>query len=97
MPRHPHAAQVAAHSSGRGSEAGKASTSGHQEPTLFELPPQLRQLFIEVPCKGRLLALAALLQQQTQHGGPKGRGPGSGSGKQKVVVFMASCAEVRSG
>lgn len=39
-----------------------ASSSGRSEPE-FSIPAQLRQAFMEVPCKDRLVALAGVLRQ----------------------------------
>ncbi|KAA6429418.1 MAG: DEAD-box ATP-dependent RNA helicase 17-like [Trebouxia sp. A1-2] len=71
------------------SAAGQnADGSATQEPPQedFEVPSQLRQQFIEVPGRMRLVALAAVLRSQCGlDKGPQGA---------KGVVFLSSCAGV---
>lgn len=60
--------------------AEKAAAQQQQQPS--SIPKQLRQLFVEVPAKQRLVALAAALRHSTH---ARGQGPC------KVVVFLSSC------
>jgi len=76
----------------------------------FTIPEQLRQSFLEVPCKQRLMALAGLVRQKlhtkrratvkgilTKEGGHKKAAAGSQAEVprvSKIVVFMASCDSV---
>lgn len=55
----------------------------------YELPKQLKQHFLEVPCKLRLVALIALLRAKVAPS--KRQGPGSSG---KVVVFLSTCSGV---
>jgi hypothetical protein len=66
-------------------EAGPAATA---EPEQFEVPSQLRQAFVEVPAKLRLVALVAALRARLR---PRG---GAGGGAAKIVVFFSNCDSV---
>ncbi|GAX79754.1 hypothetical protein CEUSTIGMA_g7195.t1 [Chlamydomonas eustigma] len=74
-----------------------AALTEDSKPQAFSIPIQLRQTFVEVPCKDRLVGLAALLRQKLlkkQLTGliraPKQEVPAGGEGR-KVVVFLSSC------
>lgn len=60
--------------------AAAAAAQGRPAPEQFQIPPQLRQRFVEVPCKLRLVALAALLRARL----------GAAPGSCKMVVFLAT-------
>ena len=83
--------------SGEVDEAGKlvkaSSAPGGQQ---FVIPEQLRQSFVEVPSKQRLMVLAGLLRQKLQQRGPKAAAAAAAAGQDaggvgKVVVFISSC------
>lgn len=65
----------------------------------FTIPAQLRQSYMDVACKQRLMTLAALLRKKTQSrgglrpvgGGAAGEEAVAQQGPGKVVVFFSSC------
>ncbi|EFJ48669.1 hypothetical protein VOLCADRAFT_60342, partial [Volvox carteri f. nagariensis] len=73
-------------SGGSGGAATAAAVGGGDDPlSHYSLPASLRQCWMEVPAKERLMALAALLRNRAA----RRRVGGS-----KAVVFVASCDEV---
>ena len=72
-----------------GAEDGQAAQR-QQEQEAFEIPSQLRQAFVEVPAKLRLVALVAALRARLNSAG----GGGGGSNSAKVVVFFSNCDSV---
>jgi len=51
----------------------------------YSIPRQLKQQFVQIPCKLRLVALAAMIRMKILTGGPT---------KAKVVVFFSNCDSV---
>ncbi len=76
---------------GGGLEGG-AAAEGEQ----FEIPAQLRQAFLDVPAKLRLVALVAALRARLMPRGGRAGGAGDAgeSGKAKIVVFFSNCDSV---
>jgi ATP-dependent RNA helicase DDX31/DBP7 len=70
-------AQQAQQGQAEGEPAAPAAAAGQQR---FSLPPQLRQSFLEVPCKLRLVALGALLRARVA----------AAPGTCKLVAFLAT-------
>ncbi len=88
--------------SAKNSNGGVAGQSGGEQ---FELPAQLKQRYIEVEAKQRLVMLAGLLRQKLMGGKPRamgveGKRPGKAGDvsspldKRKAVVFLSSCDSV---
>lgn len=75
---------------GAGEAGAGAGDAG--APRQYELPKQLRQHYLEVPCKLRLVALVALLRAKAA--APRRGAAGRGGGGGKVVVFLSTCAGV---
>jgi ATP-dependent RNA helicase DDX31/DBP7 len=76
---------------------GAAPVPAAQE--QFNIPAQLRQAFVEVPAKLRLLALLAALRARLLRGGSGGGskphdGGGGGEKGAKIVVFFSNCDSV---
>lgn len=65
---------------------------GSSGPRQYELPKQLKQHFLEVPGKLRLVTLVALLRAKIAP--PKRRGGSGSEGSGKLVVFLSTCSGV---
>lgn len=63
---------------------GSAAARGGQALEQFEIPAQLRQRFVEVPCKLRLVALGALLRARMA----------AAPQRCKMVVFLSTTDSV---
>lgn len=96
-PGTPGGGAAAANGDASGAGSGRAAAGGVQEETeRFEIPAQLRQAFVEVPAKLRLLALIAALRARLLRRGGGGTAGGA-SGKApaaKIVVFFSNCDSV---
>lgn len=67
-----------AQGAGAGAASGAGGAGDGEAPALYSLPATLRQTFIELPAKERLMGLAALLRAKTARrrvGGTKVGGP----------------------
>ena len=80
---------AAAGGTGQAGGDGQQQTAQQQQPAQqqqqYEVPSTLRQRFVEVPCKLRLVALAALLRSSMA---------AAGGGLCKALVFLSNCDSV---